>query len=222
MTKTRKGELTRARIVAAALELFREKGYDETTMRAVAKKAGVSLGNTYYYFSSKEYLLEAYYGEIHRHHLERSDPVLAKERDLRARLLGVEKAKLAVIEPYHRFSALLFRTAGDPRSPLNPFHEAQRTAREESTALYAKVLEGAKLKVPADIAAELPDLLWTYSMGIVLFWMHDDSPGRRRTHALVERSVDLIVRLIGMLSNPLLRPIRKSALRMLAEIRQPS
>lgn len=45
---------TRSAIVTAALRLFRENGYDATTMRAVAAEAGVSTGNAYYYFGSKE------------------------------------------------------------------------------------------------------------------------------------------------------------------------
>jgi AcrR family transcriptional regulator len=55
--KTVKGDQTKALILETALEMFRERGYDETTMRAVAQKAGVSLGNAYYYFHSKEYLI---------------------------------------------------------------------------------------------------------------------------------------------------------------------
>jgi len=124
-----------------------------------------------------------------------------------------------VIEPYHRFSGLLFRTAADPKSPLNPFGEESAEARSKGIDLYRAVLDGVKL--PPDIAAELPELLWTYSMGIVLFWLHDESPGRARTHALIDGSSELVVKIIRILSNPLLKPLRKSALEMLAAIRTP-
>ncbi len=216
--KTAKGEQTQARIVQAALELFRDRGYEATTMRAVAEKAGVSLGNAYYYFKSKEFLLQAYYHRIHEDHLAASAPILEKEKDLHARLLGVLIAKLDVIEPYHRFSSLLFRTAADPKSPLNPFNEASAGVRREGTELFERVLEGAKLRVPKDVAARLPDLLWMYSMGLVLFWLHDDSPDRIRTRRLIERSSEIVVRTIKMLSNPLLRPLRKSTLKLLEDL----
>ena len=52
-----KADQTKALILETALEMFRERGYDDTTMRAIAQKAGVSLGNAYYYFRSKEYLI---------------------------------------------------------------------------------------------------------------------------------------------------------------------
>ena len=216
--RTRKGEETKTRIVAAALELFKERGYEETTMRAVAQEAGVALGNTYYYFKGKEHLLQAYYHRIHEEHLRAAGTALDNETDLHARLLGVLKAKLEVIEPYHRFSGLLFKTAGDPHSPLNPFHEESSQARREGIALYQRVLDGAKIKLPTDIAPHLPGLLWTYAMGIVLFWIHDFSDDRIRTHRLVEHTSELVVRIIRMLANPLLRPLRKSALRALEDV----
>ena len=115
-----KGERTKERIVAAALELFRRDGYEATTMRAVAEAAGVSVGNAYYYFASKDELLQAFYLEVHEAHVAATRPALANARSLRARLLAVMLAKLEVIEPYHHFSALMFRTAADPKSPLNP------------------------------------------------------------------------------------------------------
>ncbi|MCC7062411.1 MAG: helix-turn-helix transcriptional regulator, partial [Planctomycetes bacterium] len=62
---TSKGERTKERILQAALELFRELGYEATTMRMVADAAKVSLGNAYYYFASKDLLLQAFYHEVH-------------------------------------------------------------------------------------------------------------------------------------------------------------
>ena len=217
-SKTTKGEQTRTRILDAALELFKEQGYEETTMREVAERAGVALGNAYYYFSGKESLLEAYYGTIHREHMALALPLLEKQRDLKKRLLGVLEAQLEVMEPYHRFSALLFKTAADPESPLNPFSAQSAEAREEGIELYAQVLDGAKIKIPKDIAPELPRLFWAYSMGVVLFWLHDQSDGRERTHRMVARTVDGIVRMINLLSNPQLRPVRKSALQALRDL----
>ena len=46
--RSTKGEQTRAVIAEAALRMFREQGYEATTMRAIAKEAGVATGNAYY------------------------------------------------------------------------------------------------------------------------------------------------------------------------------
>jgi AcrR family transcriptional regulator len=215
---TARGEETRARIVETALRLFRERGYDETTMRLIAEEAGVALGNAYYYFRSKDHLIQEYYTRSHDEHETASEPVLAAEKGFKERLRGVMHARVDVSDPYHRFAAALFRTAADPENPLNPFSEPSRATRDRSIALMASVVEGSSLKVPDDLKAELPRLLWLYEMGIVLFWIHDRSAGRARTRRLVDRSVDVIARLVGLASNPLLRPVRRAALRMLKDV----
>lgn len=220
--KTAKGEQTRALILETALELFRERGYEETTMRAIAERAGVALGSAYYYFSGKEQLIQAFYGRTHQEHLVEAEVVLRTEHTLRDRLRGVMEAKLRTIEPYHRFAGILFRTAADPESPLNPFSQESLPARQEATDLFAEVVRGAEnRKLPRDLAAELPDLLWTYHMGIVLFWIHDRSPGHVRTWRLMERTVELVDRLIAVSTLPLMGPIRKMVLSLLADLRNP-
>ncbi len=217
--KTPKGEQTRALILNTALELFRERGYEETTMRAIAQRAGVALGNAYYYFRSKEHLIQAFYALSHEEHLEAARPVLEREKDLKERLKGVIYAKIRTSEPYHRFSGILFKTAADPHSPLSPFSPESSRTRQESTALFAEVLFGSNTKVPADLAEELPNLLWLYQMGIILFWIHDESPGRRRTYTLIDHTVDLVARTIGLASNPLLSPLRRRVLALLKDLR---
>jgi len=213
-----KGEKTKERIVQAALELFRERGYEATTMRMVADAASVSLGNAYYYFASKDLLLQAFYREVHEAHVLAAAPVLQNERTLVARLRGVMLAKLAVIEPYHRFSALMFRSAADPDSPLNPFHPAGADIRREGEELFAEVVRGSRTKVPKDLAAALPNLLWTYSMGMVLYWIHDRSPDRERTRAFVERTVDLVAASVKLAANPLLRPFQRRVLDLVRDL----
>jgi AcrR family transcriptional regulator len=211
---------TQARIFEAALELFRERGYEAATMRAIAERAGVALGNAYYYFRSKEQLIQAFYGRTHDEHLAAVRPRLDRLRDLKSRLLWVMRIKLETIEPYHRFAGIMFRSAADPSSPLNPFSPESEPVRRDATALFALVVDGARMRIPNDLRAELPNLLWLYHMGIILFWIHDTSPDRRRTWRLMERSVDLIVKLVGMASLPFMLPVRRAALRFLATLRE--
>ena len=57
----RKSEATRRKLLERALRLFQHRGVEATTMRDIARAAGLSLGAAYYYFPSKEALLFAYY-----------------------------------------------------------------------------------------------------------------------------------------------------------------
>jgi AcrR family transcriptional regulator len=217
--KTAKGNQTRARILESALTLFLERGYGETTMRAVADAAGVSLGNAYYYFESKEELVQAFYERSHREHVDACEPLLAKERDFRRRLLATITAKIDTSEPYHRFSGVLFRSAADPLSPLNPFSGASAHVREEAVAMMGTVVDGSTLSPPADLRKELPYLLWLYEMGVILFWIFDTSRDRTRTRVLVDRTVPIVTRLITLGANPLLAPLRKAVLSLIRDLR---
>jgi AcrR family transcriptional regulator len=210
---------TRSVILETALELLTERGYEATTMRAIAEEAGVALGNTYYYFRSKEHLIQAFYDRLHVLNRETCVPIMERENTLKGRLLAVMRQILANMEPYHQFAGVLFRTAADPQSPLNPFSPESEAVRKESIEWYAEVLKGTKTKIPADLARELPTLLWLYHMGIVLFWIHDRSAKQVKTWRLMEHTVEIIARMISMASLPLMYPLRKSTLQMLAALR---
>lgn len=218
-TKTAKGEQTKALILTTALEMLSERGYENTTMRAIADHAGVSLGNAYHYFGSKDHLIQAFYHRIHEDHLRASLPVLQKESSLKGRLLSVTRLKIETLEPYHEFAGVLFQTAADPQSPLNPFAEAAAPVRRDSLKLFEDLVTDSKARIPDDLRAELPYLLWLYNMGIVLFWIHDTSRKCARTYRLIDLTVDLVDKLISLASNPLMRPVRKRALKLITEIR---
>src|SRR5947207_13778872 len=58
---TKKAAETERKILQAALDLFREEGFDDATMRAIAARAGVATGAAYYYFPSKDAIVLAFY-----------------------------------------------------------------------------------------------------------------------------------------------------------------
>ncbi|MEW5867849.1 MAG: TetR/AcrR family transcriptional regulator [Chloroflexota bacterium] len=58
-TSSRRGEHTREEIIQAAHHLFIQQGYHGTSMRQIAKKAGIALGGLYNHFDSKEAVFHA-------------------------------------------------------------------------------------------------------------------------------------------------------------------
>lgn len=207
--KTAKGEETRAKIVSAALTLVTEGGYDAASMRAIASRAGVSVGNAYYYFPSKAHLIQAFYEQTHRALVEAAGPVMARERTLEARIRGVLWAWFTIIDPYHEAAGALFTAAADPASPLNPFGEESEPARREAIRLYDEIVAGSSSHVPEDLRVELPTLLWTAHMGVTLFWVHDRSPRRQRTAVLIDRAPSLMVRIIALSRLPGVGDLRR-------------
>jgi AcrR family transcriptional regulator len=216
--RTKRGETSRAAIFDAALALFQERGYESTTMRVIAERAGVSLGSSYHYFASKEHLVLEFYRHTHQLHLATIGPLLTRERDLAARLRGVVRAVVVNLEPFHDFAGAIFSTVANPVSPLNPFGRESKALRDEIIELYAEVVRGSDARVPADIGAELPTLLWLYQMGILYFWIFDRSPGRLRTLEVIDQTTELIVRLLGLANLPVLRGSRKRMLGLIRSI----
>lgn len=55
---------TRRKIKEAAFELFGERGFSNTSVRAIAQKAGKSKGLIYHYFDSKEDILQSIFDDL--------------------------------------------------------------------------------------------------------------------------------------------------------------
>ncbi|HEY2284291.1 MAG TPA: TetR family transcriptional regulator [Streptosporangiaceae bacterium] len=202
---TPRAQQTRAAIAQAALALFRERGFDATTMREIAARAGVSTGNAYYYFGSKEELVQEFYVLSHAEHLAASAVAMAGETDLGARLRGTVQALIDVSAPYHGFAATFYKYAAEPSSPLSPFSKESSPSRDASVALYREVVDGSSARMPREVRDRLPELLWLYSMGVVLYWVHDTSPGCARTGHLIDVTAPVVARLVAATRLPLLR-----------------
>jgi len=56
--QTSKSEKSRDSILGAAAKLFRRQGYSATTLRQIAAIAEIKAGSIYYYFNSKEAILD--------------------------------------------------------------------------------------------------------------------------------------------------------------------
>jgi AcrR family transcriptional regulator len=215
-----RGEQTRQLILETALRLFRERGYAETTMRAIAKEAGVAVGNAYYYFDSKEHLIQGFYDRNQAAHRAAAEPVLANEDDFAARLRGVLNAGIDVNLPYHSFAATFFKTAAEPSSPLSPFSHESSPSREAAIAIFREVVDGSSAKLDPELRKELPELLWLGWMGVVLFWVYDKSPDQRRTRRLIDGAVPLVDRLVALSRLRVLRPVLRQILALLDTIRR--
>ncbi len=221
-TTVKKSDATKALILDTALRLFAERGYERTTMRAIATEADVSVGNAYYYFASKEHLVQGFYYRISDMHVRASQEILAGEQDFGARLHGVLHRWLEVAAPYHQFGSQFFKNAADPASPLSPLSPESAPARDTAIGLLREVVDGSTAKMDPQLRPELPELLWLYQMGIVLYWVHDRSPDRTKTGALLDSTAPLISRAVNLSRLRVLRPLIQDAIPVVKNLLQPS
>ena len=215
---TPKAESTRSRILEAALNLFRERGFDQTTMRDIAAAADVAIGAAYYYFESKEALVMAFYEEANAAMHEQIMAALAKKTDLKSRLRAVVDVKFEYFAPNRKFLGALLRHAADPEHPLSPFSKETREIRERDMAHFSEALDGSNLRLPEDLRPHLPQLLWLSQMGLILFWIYDRSENQARTDRLVDKSLGIVASLLKLSKSPFLRPMRRTAIELLQAI----
>ncbi|WP_328956239.1 TetR/AcrR family transcriptional regulator [Kitasatospora purpeofusca] len=211
--KTDKSEQTRALILETAMRLFQERGYEKTTMRAIAAEAGVSVGNAYYYFSAKEFLIQGFYDRMTYDHAADARNRMANTRDFAERLEIALVSWLDTAAPYHEFAAQFFRTAADPTSALSPFSNESHPARATAVALFREVLQGSDLapKLDAELVELLPDVLWLHLMVVVLYWVFDRTEDTERTREFVRRSTPMAARVINLSRYRVFRPIVRDA-----------
>jgi AcrR family transcriptional regulator len=202
MPMAAKSEQTRQLVADTALRMFRDIGFEKTTMRAIAAGAGVSVGNAYYYFASKDDLVHELYIQVQAEHAARASEALDGTASLTERLKATLHAGLDVMAPYHRFGADFVATAIRPTSPVNPFSARSTPAREASLDIFRRTVDGARPGVPKKLRTDLPELLWLCYMGITLFWVYDASEGQRRTRRLVDGAAPLIARGLALARIP--------------------
>lgn len=213
-----RGEQTRQLIIDTAVRLFGEQGYEKTTMRAIATEAGLAASNAYYYFPSKDHLVQEFYNRIQHAHREAAAPWLAVKSDFGTRLHAAMTAGVEAMDPYHAFAGKFFRVAADPSSASNPFSDESEPARAMSQAIFHDVVSGATTTIDPELREVLPELLWLAQLGVTLFWVYDTSTGRARTRLLVDRAVPLIDRMVGLSRLRVLRPAVREALSLYRQL----
>jgi AcrR family transcriptional regulator len=206
-----KGARTRERLREVALASFRERGYEATTMRLIATDAGVSVGNAYHHFATKNDLVQELYLEVQERHRARALPALADADDLVERIGAVYRTGLDELAPYHAHAAEFLSAALSPRSDINPLSASSTPAREITEGLFdVAVADARRGAPPADIAERLPRALFLAHLLLALYWVHDTSPGQRRTRSLLDRGLALLRTLLPVARMPLLRrPLRE-------------
>ncbi|MBD5786284.1 TetR family transcriptional regulator [Cellulosimicrobium terreum] len=215
---TPKSERTRTHLRDVAIRMLRDVGYERTTMRAIAAEAGVSTGNAYYHFPSKDALVQELYLEVQHEHATLAAPGLAAGGSLEDRLRGVWHAAIDAFAPFHAFGAEFVSVAIRPGSPASPFSEPSGVSRSLSQELFEQVVAGASPQVPSRLRADLPGMLWLAQLGVTLFWVYDTSPGSARTRRLVDGGAALVGQVVRLSRLPVARGVVDQALRLVRSV----
>jgi AcrR family transcriptional regulator len=216
---TPKAEETGLRILDSALALFRQEGFDNATMRDIARKAGVATGAAYYYYPSKDAIVMDFYRRSCADMQPRIESALEQAANLETRLRELISVKLAYFAPNRGVLRALLRNGADPKHPLSPFSPQTREIRDIDIAWFGRILVDCGMRIPRDLEPHLPGVLWLFQMGVIFFWVIDDSPNQARTARLLELAAKSAASLIQVSALPFMRPLRKTALQLIAIVK---
>ena len=212
---TVKGEQTRTAIFETSLELFRDRGFDSTTMQDIAAAARVAKSAAYYYFPSKEAIVAAYYDAIQSEQERLCAMVFSQTTDLRKRLEAALTTKFDLVQDDRKLLGIIFRYAGEPSHPLSCLGEATSDVRCRAMRSFSEALSIERL--PKDLEQLLPLALWSLQMGLLALFLYDSTKGQQRTRKLAAGALDLTEKLLMLAKLPILKPVRKRLLALLDE-----
>jgi len=212
---TDKGEQTRKQIFQSALELFRERGFDATTMQDIATHANVVKSAAYYYFPSKEAIVKAYYETVQSEQETLCSEAFARNTSLKTRLAIAMHSKFDLTKHDRKLLGVVFRYTGEPDHPLSCLGPATAEIRRRSAQVFRDAI--ALEKLPQDLQELLPLALWSLQMGLLVMFLYDSSAEQRRTRRLADGTLDLTLKLLALAKLPPLRPIRTRILALLRE-----
>lgn len=179
-----------ARIRAAALALFREKGYEQTTVEEIAERADVSKATVFNYFPRKEVLVDALAADVWaraeaalRRPAERRGPSRTRIRRLLLTLIRLGEADRVLYAVLLRQSVREFWIDGK-NDPVSQAFLRELNAILDDGRARGEIAD----HVPTTSAARLVERAF---VGIMLDWVGGESSG-----ATARRELDTQLRLI--------------------------
>ena len=198
----------RTHLYQVATQLFRERGFEATTLREIASRAKVSPGLLYRYFPSKRAVVLALHDELSGA-FEREVTAMPSGR-WRQRFLFALRTSLRVLGPHRETLANLIPllVSRQEESVLSP---ATVFSRERVEGAFVAAVKGASDAPGERDACSLGRILYLAHLGLLLWWLLDRSREQRATKLLLGFSEKALVPVALALRLPATR-------RLLAEL----
>ncbi len=178
-------EATRQRIEAAALELFRTRGFEATTTRDIAKAAQIATGTLFNYFVAKETIVAA----LAEEGLAKAHATVEKQpaaETLEESLFTLVAAELRQLRPLRKFITPVLETALCPLASATQNGEASLRVRHLETV--ARIARAHGVAENSPVAWQV---YWSLYSGVLAHWAADKSPKQEDTLALLDNSLHM-------------------------------
>jgi hypothetical protein len=109
----------------------------------------------------------------------------------------------------------LFRGIADVKSAVSVFSAETSELRARAIRLFEEALDLPS--VPEDLREAAALGLWVLQLALVLYFIHDDSPGQQKTLLLGDGAIDLLLPVVPLLSLEPARAWRVQLMQLLSE-----
>ncbi|MBU2628460.1 MAG: TetR/AcrR family transcriptional regulator [Proteobacteria bacterium] len=182
----------RNKIIQAAVDLVISKGLKAATMRDIARQAGLGDATIYNYFPTKEAIICGYYedkfDQVTDHLKQISD---FNEYTFQEQLQTFFESKLELLLPDREFLEKTFKTTF---FALSQHYSRIRPIKEKFMAIVEDIFQAAVEvgEIPDQVFREMTiQFFWEYYIGIVIYWLKDDSEQFEGTSLLIDKSIEL-------------------------------
>jgi AcrR family transcriptional regulator len=188
-----RGRRSRARIRQAARALFRERGFDATTLRAIAERAGMGASSIYRHIRSKEELLVEDLADLQETAWRAQRLRRDRARTARERVAGFLDTQHALLARAPDLTTIALRATTHPEARV-----ARRALalQDRSVGLLVEILQEGRLRGEVaqgvDVVAAAQTLFHAAS-GARLAWANG-LLGAEACRAAVARAVELLFR----------------------------
>ncbi|MHA1538148.1 MAG: TetR/AcrR family transcriptional regulator [Alphaproteobacteria bacterium] len=171
----KKSDRTREQILHAAAKLFREQGFAATTLRQIAVRAKLKAGSIYYYFSSKNEILDEVLElgiRVVFDSVRQAHDALPEEASGRQRIEAAIEAHLYALLKYSDFTSANFRIYGQVSKAARM---RNRNIRRAYTDYWKALLAGVRDagEIAGDVDLTLTRLFLLGSINGAIEWYDD-------------------------------------------------
>ena len=186
-------EKTKLKILNAAVDLITIKGFENASLREIAKSAGVSNPTIYNYFPTKQKLLYAYIEQKHKEAIEAISKIEGFDNfSFREQLQSLIESELELYLEDREFVAqiadMVFSNSG---LKINLLYDTNKEFIEVVKEMLEVAIEANEFE-PIPFSEHLPLLLWDYYIMVVSYWLKDDSENFENTTEFIDHSLALI------------------------------
>lgn len=185
---------TRQRILATAAELFRDKGFEESTTREIAQVAGLATGTMFNYFPSKETMAMTMVTEALHQGADDFRRRRSGREDLTEELFLLIASGLRRLQSLRPFLGPVLERSLSPFPRKNSCPEGDAT-RQDHLATVQEIIGRHGFTDPPDQVALT--IYWSLYLGILACWTNDPSPNQEESRALIDYSLRVFVRMIS-------------------------